>query len=213
MNNTSTKHSRIIILLLILLIVCSTTAYAKTPSKKDVHKAYVEYINLNYMPYYKTGKRKVEKTPYGLFEYEYLELRAKEIDINKDGVNELIISKYTGGARGACGLFIYRNGEVIDTKTGGTGYALVYKKKVYFSWSNGAADNGFTKVTIKKKSKGIKTIEYEEISNFNGGNVKYKINNRFVSADKYKKSLSLPSNYGARGLNLTDIETYIGKVS
>lgn len=95
---------------------------------------------------------------------------------------------------------------------------FVYKKKIYFAWSNGAADNGWTKVKIKNKSKGIKATNYEENYNYsvNGkyalhNRARYTINNRVVSAKKYKKSLSLPSNSFSRIIKfkLTDIETYI----
>ena len=205
------RYSKVVVLFFLLLLAFSTNTYAKTPSKKKVHKAYVKYIKENYMPYYKTGRRKKEKTKYGTLEYEYYDLKAKEIDVNKDGIKELIIGSYTGGARGSYSLFLYRKGKVIDARQGGTGGVFVYKKKIYFAWSNGAADGGWTKVKIKNKSKGITATTYESIYNDANNSIRYTINNRVVSAKKFKKSLSLPSNSISRMIKfkLTDIETYI----
>ena len=203
MKNHYLKCNIVTALFLVTCIALSMITYAKKPTPNQVHMAYVEYIKNNYMPYYKTGRKKIDNTPYGTSEYEYLDLKATEVDINEDGIKELVISSWSGGVRGSYTLLLYRNGKVVDTHIGGTNGVTIYRKRAYFHWSNGASNSGITKVKIGKKGKTIKTTKYEF------DNAVYKVNDIIVNKDQYEKSLSLPSDPTPAYLEFTDIEQYI----
>lgn len=204
MKNNYLKCNIVTVLFLVTCTALSMITYAKKPTPNQVHMAYVEYIKNNYMPYYKTGRKKIDNTPYGTSEYEYLDLKAEEVDINEDGIKELIMYSWIGSVRGSYTLLLYRNGKVVDTHIGGTNGVTIYRKRAYFHWSNGASNSGVTEVRIKKRGKTIKTTRFET------NNTEYKVNNKIVDKDQFEKALLLPSDPSIGFLEFTDIEQFIG---
>lgn len=147
------KVIRIFQIVIICFIALFVMTYAQTEAKASESSAYRAYVN----KHFKTGK------------YPYLECIL--YDINKDGIEEMIV-RYESGVRNAYQVYTYKKGTVIKLHkgeffgAGGISY-IKGKKGLIISFSNGASDNEYCLYKIKR-NKLIKVksyrVKYNEIT-------------------------------------------------
>lgn len=174
------KFKRALALLLAVCVLCCTPALAaKKPSKATVRKAYQSYIT-------KTLKKKeLRGQNYGIAYY----------DINKDGVQELIV-EYGAGVR--CGFKFYTyygkkvkkmHSNVLEGCSGV--YGVKGKKQIALYGSNGWGDRWVTTYTMSKNKlkKGHTYEERDVITNARTGKYKayYYIDGKKCSKKAFQK--------------------------
>ncbi len=174
------KCKRALALLLAVCVLCCTPALAaKKPSKATVRKAYQSYIT-------KTLKRKeLRGQNYGIAYY----------DINKDGIQELIV-EYGAGVRYGFKFYTYYGKKVKKMHSnlleGCSGvHGVKGKKQIVLYGSNGWGDHWFTTYTMSKnKLKKSHTAEERDvITNASTGKYKsyYYIDGKKCSKKTFQK--------------------------
>jgi len=174
------KCKRALALLLAVCVLCCTPALAaKKPSKATVRKAYQSYIT-------KTLKKKeLRGQNYGIAYY----------DINKDGVQELIV-EYGAGVRCGFKFYTYYGKKVKKMHSnlleGCSGvYGVKGKKQIVLYGSNGWGDRWVTTYTMSKNKlkKGHTYEERDVITNARTGKYKayYYIDGKKCSKKAFQK--------------------------
>lgn len=135
------------------------------PSANKVKRAYLNYLKKN-------------KNSFPFYQY-------KMVDINKDGIKELLVM-YSAGVRGGMQVFTYKNGVKSLTKEELLGLGQVYtvknQKKICVSASNGASEQAFTYYYIK----GSRLKELDRIDVIYGtSSVRYYLNGKKISKKRY----------------------------
>ena len=174
------KFKRALALLLAVCVLCCRPALAaKKPSKATVRKAYQSYIT-------KTLKKKeLRGQNYGIAYY----------DINKDGIQELIV-EYGAGVRCGFKFYTYYGKKVKKMHSnlleGCSGvYGVKGKNKIVLYGNNTYFDHWLTTYTMaKNKLKKRHTYEQrDEIVNFKTGRIKsyYYIDGKKCSKKTFEK--------------------------
>ena len=115
-------------LLLITAIFALAVPVSAKPSRKTVIKKYDQWTDKH------------------IFKGQYRNPDAYMVDINKDGIPELLV-QYENGVRSGLNIYTYKNGKIVRMKSlaGVNGFEQVRGKKyLAVEWSNGYNDSGYT---------------------------------------------------------------------
>lgn len=185
----SAKRALIIVLaMMCCLLITVPVSAAKKPSKKTVAKAYEKFLKKhiwNSRRY--TGQEETIDT---------------FVDINKDGIPELVV-QYPNGTKYGVLVYTYKKGKVVrmTSKKGYIGISSVSqqknKKYLVLQWTQDRESSGYDVYQMKgTKLKLVYryTYKYESLSEFNQGGYDYipRKNGRYIgytNYDKFERSL------------------------
>lgn len=185
----SAKRALISVLaMMCCLLITVPVSAAKKPSKKTVAKAYEKFLKKhiwNSRRY--TGQGETIDT---------------FVDINKDGIPELVV-QYPNGTKYGVLVYTYKKGKVVrmTSKKGYIGISSVSqqknKKYLVLQWTQDRESSGYDVYQMKgTKLKLVYryTYKYESLSEFNQGGYDYipRKNGRYIgytNYDKFERSL------------------------
>ena len=155
-------------LLIVTAILALAVPVSAKPSKKAVVKKYDQWTDKH------------------VFNGQYRSPEAYLLDINKDGVLEMLV-QYENGVRCGLNIYCYKNGKVVRMKSlaGVNGWNQVKGKKyLVVGWSNSYRSSGYT--VYKMSGYKLKRVcEYEMISS--GISIIYTRNGQRISQSRFQQ--------------------------
>lgn len=155
-------------LLIVTAILALAVPVSAKPSRKTVVKKYDQWTDKH------------------VFKGQYRNPEAYLLDINKDGVLEMLV-QYENGVRSGLNIYCYKNGKVVRMKSlaGVNGWNQVRGKKyLVVEWSNSYRDSGYT-VYKMSRYKLKQVCKYEMTSS--GASVIYTRNGQRISQSRFQQ--------------------------
>ena len=183
MKKNAKRILTIVLMLMCCFLITVPVSAAKKPSKKTVAKAYEKFLRKNVW-------KSRRYTSQG-------ETTDTLVDINKDGVPELVV-QYPNGNKYGVVVYTYKKGKVVrmTSKKGYIGISSVSqqknKKYLVLKWTQDRQSSGYDVYQMKgTKLKRVYryTFKYESLSEFNQGGYAYipRKNGEYIGYDNYNK--------------------------